>query len=107
MQADADAQATVLRKVNCAPAGLGVYWVLQVVPAHRSASVPASEPPTAVQDDDDVHATADKKADPAGLGVGWTRQRLPSHRSASALPRGAEVDPPTAVHAVGEVHDTP
>jgi len=86
---------------------LGVAWVRQVAPFHRSASVPASEPPTAVQDEDDVHATPDKKACPAGLGAGWTRQLLPSHRSASALPGRPGVDPPTAVHAVGEVHDTP
>jgi hypothetical protein len=60
-----------------------------------------------VQAEDDVHATPDKKADPAGLTVGWTRQLRPSHRSASVLPGTPGVDPPTAVHAAGEVHDTP
>ena len=80
--------------------------VVQAVPFHRSASGPASEPPTAVQAEGDVHATPARKA-PAGLGVGWTRHVLPSHRSASALPGVPGADPPTAVHAVGEVHHTP
>ena len=78
-------------------------WVLQEVPFHRSANAPALEPPTAVQAEDDVHATPDKNA-PAGLGADWIRQLLPFHRSASALPAG---DPPTAVHADRDVHDTP
>jgi hypothetical protein len=30
MQPEADAQATVFRKVNCSPAGLGVGWMRQV-----------------------------------------------------------------------------
>jgi hypothetical protein len=81
-------------------------WVLQVVPFQCSASVPAAEPPTAVQAEDDVHATPARKA-LAGLGVGWTRQLLPSHRTTSAVPDALPVGPPTAVHAVGEVHDTP
>ena len=81
-------------------------WVLQEVPFHRSANAPALEPPTAVQAEDDVHATPARKA-PASLGVGWTRHLLPSHRTASALPGAPGADPPTAVHAVGEVHDTP
>jgi hypothetical protein len=77
--------------------------MLHVVPSHRSASVPAAEPPTAVQAEDDVHATPDKNA-PAGLGADWIRHLLPFHRSASALPAG---DPPTAVHADRDVQDTP
>ena len=81
-------------------------WVLQEVPFHRSANAPALEPPTAVQAEDDVHATPARKA-PAGLEVGWARQLLPSHRSASAVPGAPGAGPPTAVHAVGEVHDTP
>ena len=81
-------------------------WVLQVVPFQCSAKAPAAEPPTAVQAEDDVHATPARKA-PAGLEVGWTRHLLPSHRTASALPDAPRAGPPTAVHTVGEVHDTP
>src|SRR5215510_813147 len=106
MQADADAQATVFRKGNCAPAGLGVGLMLQLVPFHRSARLPASEPPTAVQPEDDVHATPDRNA-PAGLGVGWIFHDLPFHLSASTL-RGVPCgDAPTAVQADRDVHDTP
>ena len=78
----------------------------QLVPFQRSASVPALEPPTAVQAADDVHATPDRNP-PAGLGVGWICQLLPFHRSTSVL-RGVPFGvPPTAVHADGDVHDTP
>jgi len=76
------------------------------VPFHRSANAPAAEPPTAVQTEDDVHATPARKA-PARPGVGWIRHLLPSHRTASALPGAPGAGPPTAVHAEGEVHDTP
>src|SRR6516162_8086805 len=103
MQEEADAQATVFRKVNCPCGGLAVAWMLQRVPSHRSASVPAAEPPTAVQAEDDVHVTPDRNT-PAGLGADWICHLLPFHRSASALPAG---DPPTAVHADRDVHDTP
>src|SRR5215472_7262944 len=87
MQADADAQATVLRKVNCAPAGLGVDWMLQLVPFHRSARFPALEFPTAAHADGDVQATPLRNPPPCGgLGVAWVRQVVPAHRSAS-VPR--------------------
>jgi hypothetical protein len=80
--------------------------VFQVVPFHRSASVPALDPPTAVQAADDVQATPDRNA-PAGLGAGWIYQLLPFHRSARVL-RGVPCGvAPTAVHADGDVHDTP
>jgi len=80
--------------------------VLQVVPSHTSASVPALEAPTAVQAADDVHATPDRNA-PAGLGADWICQLLPFHRSTSTL-RGVPCGvAPTAVHAVGDVQDTP
>src|SRR5215470_14422118 len=80
--------------------------MLQVVPSHRSASVPALEPPTAVQATDDVHAMPARTA-PAGLGADWIRHLLPFHRSTSVLRDVPGGDPPTAVHADGEVHDTP
>ena len=78
----------------------------QVVPFHRSASVPELEPPTAVHAADDVHATPDKSA-PAGLGAGWICQLVPFHRSTSVLRGVPGGVPPTAVHADGDVHDTP
>jgi len=77
-----------------------------VVPSHRSANVPAAEPPTAVQAEDDVHATPNRTA-PAGLGADWIRQLLPSHRSTTTLPGVPGGDAPTAVHADGDVQDTP
>jgi hypothetical protein len=62
------------------PSGLGVRWMAQAVPFHRSASstgepLLASEYPTAVQAEADVHDTAEK--DPVGsegLGVDTTDQ---------------------------------
>src|SRR6516225_7890528 len=104
MQAEADAQATVFRKVNCAPAGLGVGWMLQLVPFHRSARFPASEFPTAVHADGEVQATPSRNAPPCGgLAVAWMLQRVPSHRSASV----PAAEPPTAVQTADDVHATP
>jgi hypothetical protein len=77
--------------------------MLQLVPFHRSASVPALEPPTAVQADAEVHDTPLSVAPPwDGLGVGWMTQRVPFHRSASV----PAAEPPTAEHADAEVQDT-
>ena len=104
MHADGEVQATVFRKANWAPAGVGVGWMRQRVPFHRSARVPALEVPTAVQADADVHATLARKPPPwAGLGVGWIRQVVPFHRSA----RAPALEPPTAVQADADVHATP
>src|SRR5215469_16144236 len=104
MQADAEAQATVFRKVNCAPPGLGVGWMLQLVPFHRSARFPVLEAPAAMHADADVQATPLRTPLPwGGLGVAWIDQRVPFHRSAS----GPAPDPPTAVHADAEVQATP
>ena len=88
--------------------------ICHLVPFHRSASGRHTRDrltviPTASHADGDTQDTPAKAlhAAPAGLGAGWTRQLLPSHRWASALPGVPGADPPTAVHAVGEVHDTP
>jgi hypothetical protein len=68
---DGEVQVTVFRKANWAPAGVGVGWMVQVVPFHPSARVPALETPTAVQADPDVHATPLRPPPPwEGLGVG-------------------------------------
>jgi len=104
MHADADAHATVFKKADCPPAGLGVGWMVQFVPSHRSASVPALEPPAAVHDEADGHATLVRKLAPGeGLGVGWMVHRVPFHRSASV----PALELPTAVHDETDVHATP
>src|SRR6266581_1825513 len=100
--------ATPLKKFSV-PESFGVGWMRHAVPSHRSASVPASEPPTAVHAEDDVQDTAERPAPAAGLGVGWMRQRVPFHRSASVpmpLPE-ASVRAPTAMQTEGDVHATP
>lgn len=66
--------------------------------------------PTAVQDRGDAHETSNRRllVAPARRGVRWTTQLMPFHRSASGTPAPtASVKYPTAVHAVGDVHDTP
>ncbi len=89
--------------MNWVPAGLGVGWLVQLVPFHRSARVPAFDSPAAVHDEDEVHDTPSRPAPPwAGLGVGWMRQLVPSHRSA----RVPWLDWPTAVQAEEAVQDT-
>src|SRR6516165_7446461 len=109
MQADADAQATVFRKVNCAPAGLGVVWMLQLEPFHRSARLPVLEFPAAVHADADVQATPFSSPPPwGGLGVPWMRHRVPFHRSARVLALGVKgLEAPAAMHVVADVHATP
>jgi len=94
------------------PEGLGVGWIRQVVPFHRSARVtkvpaPLLVWPTAVHDAGDVHETPEKP--PGGrVGVGRMRHRVPFHRSAKNPPMslGLEV-PPTAMQDLAEVHATP
>jgi hypothetical protein len=58
VHAAGEVQATVFRKADCAPAGVGVGWMFQLVPFHLSARVPALDTPTAKQADAaDIHAT--------------------------------------------------
>jgi hypothetical protein len=105
MQADDEVQATLDRTVNAEPDGLGVAWMIHLLPFHRSARVrPFPDCPTAVHAEREVHDTLIRKPPPAGLGVAWMVQLLPFHRSARVRPFAL---PPTAVHAEGEVHDTP
>ncbi|HEX9413772.1 MAG TPA: hypothetical protein VF916_09750 [Ktedonobacterales bacterium] len=92
------------------PGGLGVAWTCQEVPFQRSARVVTPELPTAVQADDDVHATPPRLLPClADLGVGTIRHLLPFHRSASVPAALAELSnrPPTAMQAVRDVHATP
>src|SRR5215467_13389484 len=98
MQDDGDVQATLFRSLMPWPAGLGVGWMRQVWPFHRSARVPVGlpggtrRPPTAVQADGEVHDTAPRDhPPPGGFGVRWMRHLVPSHRSAS-VPGGIPVN---------------
>src|SRR6516225_8440570 len=96
MQDHCDVQATLFRILTSLPGGLGVGWMVQVWPSHRSARVPvgvpggARRPPTAVHADGEVHDTAVRnQSPPGGFGVGWMRQLVPFHCSASVLVGGA------------------
>src|SRR5215469_7317353 len=111
VHADDEVQATPPRKLP-GPVNLGVGTICQLLPLHRSASVPtalpelSAVPPTAMQADGEVQATACSVmngAPPAGLGVGWIRHRVPFHRSARVLPLLVF---PTAVHAEADAQET-
>jgi integrase len=87
------------------------------VPFHRSASVPVGMPelsvraPTAMQNEDDRHATPPKKLPgvPEGAGTGWISHRVPFHLSATSPVGVPELskDVPTAMQNAGAVQDTP
>ena len=108
VHADADVHDTPL---SVAPPwdGLGVGWMLQRVPFHRSARVvPSALPPTAVHADADVHDTPFKPPPRGGLGVGWMVHLVPFHRSATARGTPAVVVlAPTAMQAEADVQATP
>jgi hypothetical protein len=58
VHAKEDVHETPVRKPDCAPAGIGTGWVFQLVPFQRSARGPEGIPPTAVQAEAELHATA-------------------------------------------------
>src|SRR5690349_24974772 len=104
MQAEAEAQATAFRKVNCAPAGLGVGRICQLVPFHRSARVPALEFPTAVHADGEVQVTENRAPPPCGaVEVAGRRQVAPPRPAAS----GPALEPPTAWQPADDAHGPP
>jgi hypothetical protein len=110
VQTEAEVHETPVKKLNDAPAGAGVGWMLQIVPFQRSARSPEAVFPTAVQAEAEVHETAFKK-DPGlpEVGVGWILHVVPSPRSTivpSELPKLSKATP-TAVHARRDVHETP
>src|SRR5215469_1578873 len=77
--------------------------MIQLTPFHTSASVPAADPPTAVQVVGDVHEALYSAAPPCGgLAVAWIVQVAPFHASAS-VPAS---DQPTAVQVDSEMHET-
>ena len=86
MQVEDDVHATASRRLNCAPAGLGVDWMAHLVPFHRSAKVPVFEAPTAVHAEDEVQETPNNVPPPEeGFGVDWMDHRVPVHRSARVI----------------------
>jgi len=109
VHAAGDVHATVFRKANWAPAGVGVGWMRQRVPFHPSARVPALEAPAAVHADAEAQDTLARNPPPrGGFGVAWMVHLVPSHRSARVLALGVKaLEPPAAVHADADVHDTP
>jgi hypothetical protein len=103
VHADDDVHATLFKKADWAPAGVGVGWMSHLVPFQASARVPALEFPAAMHADADTQDTPFKPPPPCGgLGVAWMVHLAPFHASASVPP----LNPPTAVQADGEAHDT-
>ena len=89
--------------------GLGVCRIVHAVPSHASASVLPPEDPTAVHTLAEVHDTPFRALRLAGgLGAARNDHAVPFHASARVSWRPALlVYQPTAMHARGEVHDTP
>jgi hypothetical protein len=114
VQLSAAGQATADRLLDGDPAGLGVGWICQLLPFHRSASVscapdPTTNCPTAVHAEPDGHDTPLKAlaAAPGGFGVDSTVHTPPLRRSASVTPSPDSLTcKPTAVHADAVGQDT-
>src|SRR5262249_30483496 len=83
--------------------------MLQRVPFHPSARVPALEFPTATHADAAVQDTPASSPPPwGGLGVVWMRQLVPFHRSAKVLALEVKaLEAPAAMHVVADVQATP
>jgi hypothetical protein len=91
VHAEAEVHDTPDSPLDVAPLGVGVDWMVQVVPFQFSASVwlaPALvvEYPVAVQAEAEVQDTSDSALDvaPLGVGVDWRVQVVPFQVSASA-----------------------
>jgi hypothetical protein len=117
VHAFAEAHETANSVVVVPLVGLGVGWIVQWRPSHRSANV-VSDPrpetndePTATQSLADVHDTAASALFGAsdGLGVGATRQVRPFQTSANVPPEvvpGTVEYAPTAMQYTFDVHAT-
>src|SRR3954452_12049492 len=106
----ADVHETPLNRLS-ASAGLGlmVGLVVQVVPFQCSASgaPPPGPVPAATQAAAEGQETPTSfTSEPDTAAVGWTAQLVPSQRSASVWASVRSPTFPTAVHAVGVLHDT-
>ena len=107
VQAPAEVQDTASRTLE--GWGLGVCRTVHAVPSHASASVLPWEDPTAVQALAEVQDTPFRALSLAdGLGAARSDHAVPFHASARvSWPPALLVYQPTAMHARGEVHDTP
>ena len=105
VQSVGDEHDTSTRPAFVAPGGSGDCWSDQLVPFQRAATGMLLMDPTAVQAVGDAHDTPFSSTlfAPDGKGVGWTDHLVPSQRSTRTDP---VPEIPTAVHAVGEVHET-
>src|SRR6266496_3935592 len=111
MHRRADVHDTASSWAPIAFAGLRMRCSAHRRPFHRSASTRGPTAPTTTHRLADVHDTASRAFPgvPTGLpGVRWITQDVPFHRSASVTraPRTRRTRPPTAVHALAELHDT-
>jgi hypothetical protein len=114
-QAFAETHDTASNEVVDAPVGLGVAWIAQWRPFHRSANVtwvaPPAACPTATQLLADVHDTAPNAlfGAPDGFGVGVMRHVRPFQTSANVPPKvtpGSVEYAPTATQYRADGHDT-
>jgi hypothetical protein len=96
-------QDTLSRYVADAPEGLGVAWIVQVIPSHPSTRVWFSEDPTAVQAVADVQAIPCSTSPRPGLATVCNVHVAPSQSSAIAQGRSL----PTAMQASLAVQLTP
>ena len=114
MQLAGALQDTLGKVAEREPDGAGITCAIHLMPFQVSATRPLAKPlpPMTVQARAEAHDTLSRKmwrarADqPAGMSGTCSRQVLPFHRSI----RGPKLMPlpcePTAVHAVGDEHDT-
>jgi hypothetical protein len=110
MQSVAEVHATLARLLVRAPLGLGVGWIVHVMPFQCSASVVPSLDPTAVHAVTEVHETPLRLllVAPLGAGVRWVVQLLPSQVSDEvSVSWLASVELPTSMHEVADVHARP
>jgi hypothetical protein len=86
---------------------VGLGWIDQRLPSHRSANVPPPMRPTAVQAVLAVHDTPSRTPKPEEVGVGWIDQRFPFQASASvrSVPK-LSCSNPTATQTLLDMHDT-
>jgi len=109
-----DGHETAVSCTDLAPPGYRVSSIDQRLPSQRSASI-TSKPvtaknPTAVHDVGAAHETPVSwtAVVVSGVGVRWSAHREPFQRSANgAASPDRSVEWPTAVHAQGDVHETP
>jgi len=108
-----DEHETAVSWVNTDPAGLGVDWMVQLVPSHASARVTVFpllpdgvEDPTAMQAVELVHETPARllEIEPAMFGVVTMLQLVPSQLSASVedVPATGSSAVPTAMQLVSD-----